>query len=159
MHETTLNRLPVAFVEIVAAEFVISGRLREQRIDHAEEAVRPRAGGAFGAPACRQPPILSRERGLLGARRCLPRFYQGGAQPGTAFARAPTAALAGAFIVAWTQSCPRRKVARGREAGEVNPNLRHQHLSGPLAHAGDALEPRHLGLKRADPLRNLGAHT
>src|SRR5260370_41738597 len=136
MHETTLNRLPVAFVELVAAEFVLPGRLREQRIGHDEEAVRHRDGGAFGAPACRQPPILSRERGLLGARRCLPRFDQGGAQPGTAFARAPTAALAGAcrrlpalagaFIVAWTPSCPRRKVARGREAGEAgegNPHL------------------------------------
>jgi len=79
MHETTRNRLPVAFVERVAAEFVLPGRLREQRIDHDEEAVRHRDGGAFGAPACRQPPLLSRERGLLGARRCLPRFYQGGA--------------------------------------------------------------------------------
>src|SRR5262249_20807413 len=79
-------------------------------------------------------------------------------QPGTAFARAPTAALAGAFIVAWTQSYPRGKVARGREAGEVNPQLRHQPLSGPPAHAWDALEPCHLGRNRADPLRNLGAH-
>src|SRR5689334_20457057 len=110
MHETALNRLAVAFVEIVAAEFVIPALLREQRIDHDEEAMRHRDGGAFGAPACRQPPILSREIGLLGARRCLPRFHQGGAQPGTAFARAPTAAFAGALIVAWTQSCPRRKV-------------------------------------------------
>src|SRR5258708_38754627 len=119
MHETTLNRLPVAFVEIVAAEFVISGRLREQRIDHDEEAVRHRDGGAFGAPACRQPPILSREIGLLGARRCLPRFYQGGAQPGTAVARAPTAAVVRAFHVASTQSWPPRTRPLGRDARTV----------------------------------------
>ena len=50
-----------------------------------------------------------------------------------------------------------RAVGNG-EAGAVTPTLRHPHLSGPLAHAGDALQPRHLGRKRADPLRTLGAH-
>jgi hypothetical protein len=103
MDEAAFNGLPVPFIEIVAAKFAIPGLLREQRVDHDEQAVRHRDSSAFGAPSRRQAPLLSREVGVLGARRRLARFDQGGAQPGAAVARAPTAALARALIVAWTQ--------------------------------------------------------
>jgi len=157
MHKAPFHRLPVPFVEGAAAEFVIPALLREQRIDHDQEAMRHRHSGTFGAPSCRQPPLLGREIGVFGARRRLRRFDQSGAHPGTAFAGAPTAALAGTLIVTWTQARPRREVARGGEAGEVYPNLCHQYLGGPPADPRNALHPHHLGLKRAHALRDLGA--
>jgi hypothetical protein len=56
MHQAPFYRLPVQFVGVATAEFVIGSLLREQRVDHDEKAMRHRDGGAFRATARRQPP-------------------------------------------------------------------------------------------------------
>ena len=59
MDQAPLHRLPVPFVEILPPELVVRHLLCQQRIDHDEDGVRHGDGGAFGAPARRQPPILA----------------------------------------------------------------------------------------------------
>jgi hypothetical protein len=72
--------------------------------------------------------------------------------------RPPTAALAGAFVVAWRHTCPRRQVGGGWEACHVHADLGHEHFGGAPTDARNGVEQRHGLLKRAHALRDLGVH-
>jgi hypothetical protein len=128
MDQAALHHLPVPFVELLPPELVIRHLLCQQRIDHDEQGVRYRHRGALGSSTRRQPSVLRGEVGVFGACCCLSGFDQGGAQPGTAFARASTAAFAGTLIVPWTQPGPGGKVAGTGKAGQIRADLERRAL-------------------------------
>jgi serine/threonine protein kinase len=131
----------------------------EERIDHDEEAVRHGDRGAFSAPACSEPPILSGEVGVLGTRGGLRCFHEGGPQPGTSLPGPPRSSFACAVIVARTQPRPGDEVARAAKAAQIGADLGEQDLRGPPADAWDRLHSLQLGLKRAQARSNLSAHS
>ena len=51
-YQPALHRLPVSFVEILAAKLMVGDTLGEERRDDDEEAVRHSDRGALSAPAC-----------------------------------------------------------------------------------------------------------
>jgi hypothetical protein len=133
----------VSLEELVPADHFyrhLERALDKERIHHDQEAMRHGDRGAFGAPTRGEPPILSGEVGVFGARGGLRCFHKGGPQPGAALPGPPTAAFAGALIVARTHARPGSQVDRAGEAGQVDANLGDQHFGGAPAHAGNGLQ-------------------
>jgi hypothetical protein len=80
-----------------------------------------------------QTPVLRRQIGALGAGCAVRRLNQAGSQPGASLPGGPTAALASAFVIAWSQPSPGGQLLCRGEAGEIGADLGDQRLAdGPL---------------------------
>src|SRR6187397_285080 len=116
-HEMAGEALGVKTVEVVGAEFVVRTDLGEDVVGGDENRVADGDDRASLAASCREPAILRREVGVLGARGGPGGFDERTTEPTVAVGCFAGPSLTGALVVARTHRTPRGEMSGGGKDG------------------------------------------
>src|SRR5581483_3118749 len=138
-HRVADDGLPVALVEVVAAELAVGLALAQDVVADDEDGVRDGHGRAFLAAPRREAVVLRPEvaaRAGGGVRH----LHERPAQPGVAVAGRAAAALARALAHSRTDLRPGGEMSVGGETRHVHTRLREEALRAPPRAAGDGVK-------------------